>query len=208
MKKFYVLAMAVMASLSMQAQDIKLPSPNVKRSTMSVMEALNTRHSVREYSNKELSNQEISDLCWATCGMTRDKDHRTAPTAMNKKEIRLYVFTKKGVYEYMPVENTLVECAKGDHRDKVAGGQTFVNDAPVSLLMVVDFQRFGSTGEHAQAMCMVDAGIVCQNINLYCQSAGLATVPRGTMDAKALSELLKLNNDQKPVMNNPVGYPK
>ena len=57
-------------------------------------------------------------------------------------------------------------------------------------------------------MCAVDAGIVSQNINLYCQAAGLATVTRGTMDSKAIKELLKLSDEQVPALNNPVGYPK
>ncbi|MCQ2197335.1 MAG: SagB/ThcOx family dehydrogenase [Bacteroidaceae bacterium] len=208
MKKLLVSAMTVMASLSMQAQDIKLPAPNVNRSTMSVMQALNTRHSVRDYSSKELSQQELSDLCWAACGKSRDDDHRTAPTAMNRKEIRLYVFTAKAVYEYKAVENILAQVATGDHRDIVAASQKFASEAPVSLLMVIDYKLFGSSAEHAQMMCAVDAGIVSQNINLYCQAAGLATVTRGTMDSKAIKELLKLSDEQVPALNNPVGYPK
>ena len=140
--------MTVMASLSMQAQDIKLPAPNVNRSTMSVMQALNTRHSVRDYSSKELSQQELSDLCWAACGKSRDDDHRTAPTAMNRKEIRLYVFTAKAVYEYKAVDNILAQVATGDHRDIVAASQKFASEAPVSLLMVIDYKLFGSSAEH------------------------------------------------------------
>lgn len=209
MKKIFTLALPFIMGLSVKAQDIKLPAPNLQRQTLSMMETLNTRHSVREYSSKELSMQDISDLCWAACGRTRDDEHRTAPTAMNRKEIRLYVFTKDAVYEYLPVENQLVFCAKGDHRDKVAGGaQKFVLDAPVSLVMVVDYKRFGQKNSHTELMGCVDAGIVSQNINLYCQAAGLATVPRATHDAKAISELLKLTEDQVVMMNNPVGYPK
>lgn len=57
-------------------------------------------------------------------------------------------------------------------------------------------------------MVGVDVGIVCQNINLFCSAAGLCTVPRGTMDQKAIQSLLKLNANQIPVINNPVGYGK
>lgn len=46
------------------------------------------------------------------------------------------------------------------------------------------------------------------NINLYCQSVGLATVPRATHDAEGIKALLKLTDKQLPILNNPVGYEK
>ena len=126
---------------------------------------------------------------------------------MNKQEIRLFVFTAKSVSEYLPQTNQLKEVAKGDHRDIVAGRQAFAKSAPVSLVMVGDYDKFGSTGDHAKVMVAVDAGIVCENINLYCAAVGLATVPRATMDGAAISKLLNLNANQVPILNNPVGYP-
>lgn len=208
MKKLIVCAFALMSTMATMAQDIQLPAVNMKQKTKSMMETLASRHSVREYSNKMLSNQDLSNLCWAACGRSRDNQHRTAPTAMNKKEIRLYVFTAKGAYEYQPVENKLKLVAKGDNRKMIAGGQEFAATAPVSLVMVMDFNLFGSTNEHAKLMTCVDAGIVCENINLYCEAAGLCTVPRATMDAAAISKLLNLTDKQVPILNNPVGYAK
>lgn len=193
--------------LHAQAQDITLPAPNTERSSLNVVEALATRHSVREYSDKALTEQEISDLCWAACGVSRDNDHRTAPTAMNKKEIRLFVFTAEGVYEYLPVENLLQQKAQGDHRKLVAGAQDFAATAPVCLVEVIDFDRFGGKSEHAQMMACVDAGNVSENINLYCQAVGLCTVPRATMDVAGIKSLLGLGDSHLPIMNNPVGRP-
>ena len=208
MKRTTMTLVAAMTAMSSMAQDIKLPEPNMKQKSMSVVEALATRHSVREYSQQQLTKQQLSDLCWAAFGKTRDNQHRTAPTAMNKKEIRLYVFDAQGVYEYQAVENTLKQVAKGDNRKLMAAGQDFAAQAPVSLLMVIDFDLFGSQGEHALLMGCVDAGNVSQNINLYCQAVGLCTVPRATMDEAGIRKLLKLTDKQKPIMNNPVGFPK
>lgn len=195
-----------------QAQDIKLPQPQQARRTLQVSKALATRHSVREYSSRELSASDLSDVCWAACGMSRDDNHRTAPTAMNKQEIRLYVFDRNGAYEYLAKENILKMVAPGDHRAIVAGGkgfsQDFVLEAPVSLVMVIDFDKFGSNGEHALLMGCVDAGNVSENINIFCEAAGLVTVPRATMDADAIRGLLGLSGNCLPILNNPVGYPK
>ena len=109
---------------------------------------------------------------------------------------------------------------KGDNRELMAGGgnktpngkksfrQTFVLDAPVSLLMVIDFEKFGRYDEKAVQMGCVDAGNVSENINLYCQSAGLATVPRATHDTEGIRSLLGLTEKHLPIMNNPVGFEK
>lgn len=209
MKKFILSAALIAGSIfSAMAQDIKLPAPNTKQKSASVVTALAERHSVREYSNRKLTPQEISNLCWAACGVSRDADHRTAPTAMNRKEIRLYVFTAEAAYEYIATENKLKLVVQGDHRKLIAGSQDFAAKAPVSLLMVIDYDLFRSTGDRAMMMGCVDAGNVSQNINLYCQAVGLCTVPRATMDIDGLKKALKLNEKQQPIMNNPVGYPK
>lgn len=212
MKKYIISTFSVIfVCLTSFAQDVKLPTPNQKQKSMGVVEALATRHSVRDYSSRNLTPQELSNLCWAACGVARDSEHRTAPTARNLKEIRLFVLNADGTYEYLPKENKLKLCVKGDNRKLLAGtknfSQDFVNKAPVSLLMVIDFDIFGSKDERALMMGCVDAGNVSENINLYCQSVGLATVPRATMDTDALRRLLKLTDKQLPIINNPVGFP-
>ncbi len=212
MKMMAVGAVAMGGSMGAMAQDVNLPAPDMKMQSMGVVEALATRHSVRNFSNKALSQQELSNLCWAALGKARDDEHRTAPTAMNRKEIRLFVFSAEKVWEYNARENSLRFVVDGDHRNLVAGGkafsQDFVMDAPVSLVMVIDFDLFGSQNEQALMMGCVDAGNVSENINLYCQAVGLATVPRATMDVEGLKALLKLSDKQLPIMNNPVGWEK
>ncbi len=207
MKKLMI-ATAIMMSATTMAQDVKLPQPDMKQKSMTVVEALQTRHSVRSYMDKDLTMQQISNICWAACGQSRGDKFITAPSAMNRQEIRLFVFTKKGAYEYLAKENKLLHVADGDHRKLIAVQQDFVMQAPVSLLMVIDFKKFGSQDERSVMMGCVDAGNVSENINLYCQSVGLATVPRASMDSQGISKLLKLTNKQLPIMNNPVGYEK
>lgn len=208
-------AAIALSSSAMAQQVIDLPSPQQNLGGMSVVQALNTRHSTREFASTPLTPQELSNLCWAACGLTRDDNHRTAPTAMNKQEIRLMAFTTEGVWEYDAKNNKLNRKAEGDHRKLLAsnGGnhgfsQDFVLEAPVTLVMVIDFDIFGMPGEKAMQMGCVDAGNVSENINLYCQAAGLVTVPRATMDVAAIRQLLGLTEKQLPIMNNPVGHPK
>ncbi len=207
MKSLMLAAAMLLMGTACFAQTRNLPKPNMKRQTLSVMGSFKQRKSVRAYSAKQLSEQDLSDLLWAAQGKNREDGHLTSPTAMNRQEIRLYVFTAQNVSLYNPQKNTLTQVANGDYRDIVAAGQDFAKAAPVSLVMVADMDKFGSNNQHAQWMVGADVGIVSQNINLFCAAAGLCTVPRGTMNQKAIQQLLKLGENQIPVLNNPVGYP-
>ena len=50
-------------------------------------------------------------------------------------------------------------------------------------------------------------GFISQNVYLYCASAGLATVVRGSVDREALAAALKLSASQQIILAQTVGYP-
>ena len=208
MKQIFLSIMAVLLSTAgCMAQNVELPAPE-KTGGMSVMESLWNRQSGNEYSDQMLSRQELSNLLFAAIGQNRESGKLTSPTASNKQEIRVFVFTAEGVSEYLNKENSLRPVVTGDHRAKIAGRQDWVNSAPLILLIVADETKFGSNNERSKTMMAVDAGIVCENINLFCAGTGLVTRPRASMDTAAVKELLGLDETQTPLLNNPVGYPK
>lgn len=201
---------ATMTTLHAQGVgELKLNRPDLNRG-VNVMKAFSDRHSDREFSTRELSLQDLSDLLWAANGVNRPGDgKRTAPSALNKQDVDIYVFLAKGVYLYDASKHVLKLVAEGDHRAVVAGRQDFVKQAPVTLVYVSDLSRFGmGLDEQVKLMGAMDAGIVSQNVNLFCAGVGLSTVPRASMDQEALRKLLKLSDTQVPMMNNPVGYSK
>ncbi len=206
MRKELIIAVAMLMSIACNAQEVKLPAPNTARQTLTLMQSLKQRKSMREFSQQPLSQQDLSDLLWAAQGVNRDNGNLTAATAMNRQEVRAYVFDSKGVSLYNPKTNTLTEVVSGDHRDLMTAGQAFARTAPVTILLVVDFQKFGSTGERAQWLTGVDVGIVSENIYLFAAATGMNTVARAMMDAPAISKLLNLTDRQVPVLNHPVGY--
>ena len=97
--------------------------------------------------------------------------------------------------------------AEGDHRDLVAAHQDFVKSAPVSIVIVMNMDKFGGTQPRQISMATIDAGIVCQNINVTAAGLGLASRTRGSMNNNAIKEQLNLNENQIPIMNNVIGYP-
>ena len=211
MRKVQLLLLCLFISVATFAADkvIRLPKPNLNRNS-EVMEAFANRHSTREYAAKALTLTDLSDLLWAANGINRPEEgKRTAPSAMNKQDVDVYVVLPEGTYLYDAKAHQLNLVAEGDHRGAVAGGQAFVKSAPVSLLLVSDLSRLGDAkNTHTQLMGAVDAGIVSQNISIICSAAKLATVPRASMDTAKLKSVLKLTDTQLPLMNHPVGYHK
>ena len=211
MRKVQLLLLCLFISVATFAADkvIRLPKPNLNRNS-EVMEAFANRHSTREYAAKALTLNDLSDLLWAANGINRPEEgKRTAPSAMNKQDVDVYVVLPEGTYLYDAKAHQLNLVAEGDHRGAVAGGQAFVKSAPVSLLLVSDLSRLGDAkNTHTQLMGAVDAGIVSQNISIFCSAARLATVPRASIDINQLKKVLKLKESQVPMMNHPIGYLK
>lgn len=209
MRKVLFLGVCLLISVMVSGADkvISLPRPDMNR-TATLMKAFAERHSTREYASKPLSLSDLSDLLWAANGVNRPADgKRTAPSAMNKQDIDVYVVLPQGAYLYDAKAHKLTLVSEGDYRAAVGGSQEFVKTAPVSLVLVSDLSRFGDAKNgRAQMMGAMDAGIVSQNISLFCSAARLATVPRATMDNGKLKTALKLKDSQVLMMNHPVGY--
>ena len=211
MKKTLAIIFAAGFVFCSLAQDIKLPAP-VKSGGAPLMDVLAARKSTRAFSNKELSQQMISNLLWAASGINRENGKMTAPTACNWQEIEIYVFMKNGVYLYQPKENILKKCFDADMR-AIAGIQEFVKTAPVVLVYVADRSKMkGRDGKDADEKakdfyCCTDTGFVSQNVYLFCVSEKLNTVVIGYLDRVELEKALKLSKDKKVILSQPVGIP-
>lgn len=181
---------------------IPLPEPR-REGGMPLMEALDKRQSSREYSSREIPEQELSDLLWAAWGYNRSgQKKRTAPSSNNKQEISVYLAKKDGLYLYEAEMNALLKITDADIRE-ATGKQAFVKDAPLNLIFVADTKLQSSTNSS-----FANAGFISQNVYLYCASAGLETVVRGWFDAELLHHTMNLDENQKIILCQTVGYPK
>ena len=185
-------------SCTTSAQDINLPAPD-RTGGQPLMKALNERKSTRDFQDKELSLQQLSDLLWAANGFNRD-DKRTAPTANNRQELELYVALKSGLYFYDAKENVLKIIKEGDYR-KNTGTQDYVATAALNVVIVADMDKASS-----EQYAYTDCGFIAQNIYLYCASEGLAAVVRGSFNKEEMGELLKLKNNEQVLLPQSVGY--
>lgn len=192
---FFIASMLTLSSFSSFSQDqgnIKLPAP-AKEGGKPLMNCLNERHSSREFSDREIPLQILSDLLWAGYGINRENEGKhTIPTSMNRQNMELYAILPQGVFRYQEKANELELIQAGNYMS-AAGKQDFVSTAKLNIIVVSDRSKLGDGTSEVKAMTAgIHAGSIIQNIYLYCASAGLNAVVRAWFDQETLSQALKL----------------
>lgn len=189
-------------------KSIPLPPPQTEIGKP-LMQALKQRQSSRSFDSKPLPRQELSNLLWAADGINRpESGKRTAPSAVNWQEVDVYVALPEALYRYEAQTHTLVPVVGKDLRE-ATGKQSFVKDAPLNLVYVVDVARMKNASEDDKRLYSgADVGFIAQNVYLYCASQGLAVVVRGSIDRTVLSQSMKLRSEQRIILAQTVGYPK
>jgi SagB-type dehydrogenase family enzyme len=194
-------------------QTIKLPEPQ-KELDFPLMRALEERRSIRKWGDAPLSEQELSNLLWAACGITKTKygkvkSKRTAPSACNAQEIRVYVLLEKGVFLYNEENHELIEILAKDIRAHT-GTQNMMKSAPMGLVFVADLSRMTSpflrNKEAQRFSAWVDTGYISQNVYLFCTASDLGTVVLALVDRDKLHELMCLKEHEKIVLTQVVGH--
>jgi len=186
---------------------VQLPPPQTEGGKP-LMQALKERHSTREFSPEALPPQLLSNLLWAAAGVNRPASgQRTVPSARDWREIDVYVALVEGMYRYDAKTNALQPVVARDLR-ALTGVQDFVATAPVNLVYVADLDRMeGAAAEQKEFYAATDAGFIAQNVYLFCASANLATVVRGSVERATLAKAMGLASHQRIVLAQTVGYP-
>lgn len=200
----------IISTNSAPAADKKkiLPAPKMDGGKP-LMIALKERRSSREFSDKKLPLDMLSNLLWAANGINRtDSGKRTAPSAMGWQEVDIYAALEDGLYLYNAKKHTLELVAAKDLR-ALAGKQPFVKDAPLNLIYVADHSRMGNAAKDDRDFySFADTAFISENVYLFCASEGLATVVRAWIDKTALAKEMNLKASQVIVLAQTVGFPK
>ena len=196
-----VIPIAIFLSAAAAAQELSpvvLPKPQMEAGRP-LMQVLKERTSQREFAPDPLPSQVLSNLLWAAWGVNRpESGKRTAPSAMNRQEMDVYVALADGLYLYDAKDHGLKLVVAGDLR-ALTGTQPYVGTAPLNLVYV---SRGGDAAGGG-----IQAGLISENVYLFCSSERLATVVRGSVNRELLAKALKLGPDQKIVLAQTVGYP-
>ena len=179
---------------------------------MDVFEAIQKRKSVRKYSSKELTLEQVAQILWAANGANPRKNFvaRNVPSAGGVFPMTVYLLDKNGIYRYQPLNHSLVLLKEGDKRKELteaALGQGCISQVSVNLVITADIAKCAQRyGERAQRYTDIEAGHIGQNVSLQAVSLGLGTVMVGAFNDEAVKDVLALPDNESPLYIIPVGY--
>lgn len=150
---------------------------------MGVYEALGMRRAERNFvAGGTLSDEVLGRILWAASGVNRKDGRMTIPTALDTRDLRVFVLDGEGVWLYLPEEHAL-RCRNGGDWRAASGKQGFVEKAAVNLVYAVDTARQAEKGVPEEAIVRngaFEAGCAAQGVALACASEGLKNVVRGS----------------------------
>ena len=198
-----------------------LPSPKTD-GTVSVERALQNRRSQRNFVDKAISAENLSQILWAAYGITQPRPDlrgglRAAPSAGAMYPFEIYVIITKvngietGVYKYISEEHKIVRTIDKDISDEftaAALGQTFVKEAPVNIFYCAIYsrmtKRYGDRGRD-RYVCM-DLGHSAQNVYLQATALNLGTCAIGAFSDDKIAEIMQLPEEEIPLYIMPLGH--
>jgi len=217
---------AFMKLIGIGDRAIYLPSPQFD-GFVSIEKALHERRSRRDFQDREISLENLSQILWAAYGITLpNTDYpflgggfRTAPSAGGRYPLEIYIAVGKvhglvsGLYKYFPEGHKIKKVINEDIRSELcvaAMGQTMVREAPVSIVYTAVFsrttERYGQRGRE-RYVCM-DLGHSAENVYLQVEALGLGTCAVAAFSDVKMSEVLQLPKEEEPLYIMPVGYNK
>lgn len=174
--------------------------------------AVGNRKSRRAYLNQSLSLEELAYLLWCTQGV-RGKTinghaYRNVPSAGCRHAIETYlaVFNvdglTPGVYRYLPLSHQLVSEFRDDMLSEkmitASLGQSYSGKSAVTFIWsAIPYRMEWRYGSAAHKVIALDAGHVCQNLYLACETIGAGTCAIAAYDQEELDELLGLDGEEE-----------
>ena len=200
-----------------------LPAPRTD-GTMSVERALANRRSRRQFQNRAISKEQLSQILWAAYGITYPIPDfpalrgglRTTPSAGALYPLEIYVIVgnvqwiEVGVYRYISAEHKLVRTIAGDVRYELSNaalGQRMIREAPATIFFSAVFSRMtGRYGPRGRRYVYMEIGHSAQNIYLQAEALGLGTCAIGAFTDNRVRQVLQLPANEDPLYIMPIGY--
>ena len=162
---------------------------------MPLEETMVRRMSVREFTEEQISEEDLSTLLWHACGRRSDGS-RTFPAFGENHAFELYVLLEDAAYKYNATDHSLIYYKEGDYRSDVG----WQYEAPMVLCLVWNMTN---AGEH---IASAQVGAVFQNIAWTANALDLGTVVTGEAPSPINTELgVPETEDGMIIM--PIGHP-
>ncbi len=231
MNKFAIIAVIGLAILAIAAiasgndgtsKVIKLSEPRIDGG-MPLDKVLKERRSIRTFGEDGLSLNEVSQLLWAAQGVTDDKGHQTAPSALARYPLEVYLLAGNvtglpvGVYHYSPADHSLTVIEQGEideYYNASASFESWIKTAPARFILTGDLNSFDQMSwntmntmprQDLSRWVYVEAGAAAENLLLEVVSLNLAATYTAGFNASKMEELLELPESEVPIGVIPVG---
>jgi SagB-type dehydrogenase family enzyme len=178
-------------------------SKELPSKSLSMVDVLKSRKSIRSFSAQPLTMAELSFLLWATTGIQRRERgyaFRTAPSAGALYPIETYIAVnnveglEKGLYHYNIEEHALEQLKVGDLGAELAEaalGQELLANAPLVFVWTAIFERSKwKYRQRAYRYVYLDAGHIGQNLALSATSIGLGSCQIGAFFDDEVNQVL------------------
>ncbi len=175
---------------------------------MQLREAIFGRESRRKFKAAALSLEEISFLLYATQGVRRARANysfRTVPSGGARHSFETYLFTRRvegvppGLYRYQPFDHRL--CFLGREATEAGMNAALLNQlwnsAAVFVWTTIPYRMEWRYTVVAHKIIALDAGHVCQNLYLACESVGCGACAIGAYDQRKMDELLGVDGEEE-----------
>lgn len=193
---------------------INLPNP-AYRSNVSIEEALKKRRTIREYSAKPVTMQQLSQLLWAAQGITSPEGFRTAPSAGPLYPLELYVVANNvtglatGVYHYVPALHSLEQISTANKMNDIylaSNKQAPLLQSTAAIIVTGEYDRtVKKYGNRGVRYVHLEAGHAAENIALQAVSLHLGTVTMGGFSDALVIKALGISSTLTPLYIMPVG---
>lgn len=191
---------------------IKLPEPKTTEGPP-IWECFRKRRSIRDYKNKPVKLEELSQILWGSYGVTAKEWGyylKTAPSAGALYPIEIYVASfkveglKKGIFHFNPEDMTLRGIFEGDYSKAITRaclGQDFIMDSAFALILTaIPSRTISKYRERGVRYILMDLGCIIQNIYLSLTALNMGGCIIGAFSDSAMNKIMNLNPEKELVL--------
>jgi len=200
---------------------VALSRPSIEGGTP-IWDILSQRRSVRDFPGRSVAAQELSQILWASQGVTAEQfgyKFRTVPSAGALYPVETYIVVNdvegipQGVYHYNVSEHCLEQIKEGDYRVTIARAaldQKIAYDANVVFAWTAVLERCKwKYKQRAFRYIYLDAGHISQTVAMAAVALGLGSCQIAALYDEEVNELLGVDgNEETAIYLTVVGHPK
>ncbi|MBO0563953.1 SagB/ThcOx family dehydrogenase [Clostridium botulinum] len=214
---------SVNLNMEEEEEDI-IELPSFKNIRVGLSTAIKSRRSVRRYSNKSMSLNDVANILYYTQGICDEVEAynlesnekkiklRANPSAGGLYPIQLYVYMKNikdledGIYTYYPYSHSLKPIKVNKEGLKIDNFAEFgtlnAENANIIVFYVYNFLKNSRKyGDGGFAYALIETGEMAQNLQLVSTALGYGACDIGGYEKQYIEELLNIDGVLKHVVH-------